>query len=562
MKGRVAARQSRSLLVIAPLLVALVALSSLFNLRTGASFAASHREAPAISQDPIADHTDIYAYVSPDLPDTVTLIANFFPGEDPAGFPFFYGFGDDVVYDLNVDTNADAVADVVYRFAFRTQYTDPNGLAYNSGAIDSLDSPNLNKKQFYSISELRGGATTELANGLQVPPANVGENSIADYQALADAATYEVGDLQVFAGQRDDPFFIDIGSLGDLLTIRVPPGNNECGINGLAGFNVQTIAVQVPIASLSASGAAPAGPDDPNAIVGVWSSTSRFSTTVIASDGTRTGQGDLVQVSRMGNPLVNELAVPVQDKDVFNASVPADDAQFLDYVTTPILPGLINAIYGISVPPGDRQDLVQVFLTGVPGLNQPANVTPSEMIRLNMAIPPSASPNPLGVIGGDTAGYPNGRRPIDDVVDISLRVMAGVLVGPEFDVAPNNQLGDGVNGNDLAFLDSFPYLALPHSGFEHEHHLRSVADLPGCEATTVASPVASPVAGSPTAAAAVAATVEDTVAATVEATVAATVEATVAATVEATVAATVEATVEATVAVTVEATVEVTATSV
>ncbi|MDQ3045593.1 MAG: DUF4331 domain-containing protein, partial [Chloroflexota bacterium] len=508
MKIPVVTRKSRSLLVVVPLLVALVAFSSLFNLRTGASFAASHREAPAISQDPIADHTDVFAFVSPDQPDTVTLVANFFPGEDPAGFPFFYGFGDDVVYDINIDLNADALPDVVYRFDFSTQFTDPNGLAYNSGVIDTLDSPNLNKQQFYSISELRIDAATELASGLQVPPANVGENSIPDYEALVDAATYEVGDLQVFAGQRDDPFFIDIGSLGDLLTIRVPPGNNDCGINGLAGFNVQTIAVQVPIASLSASGAAPTGADDPNAIIGVWSSSSRFSTTVIAADGTRTGQGDLVQVSRMGNPLVNELAVAVQDKDVFNGSVPADDAQFLDYVTTPILPGLINAIYGIDVPAGDRQDLVQVFLTGVPGLNQPANVAPSEMIRLNMAIPPAASPNPLGVIGGDTAGYPNGRRLGDDVVDISLRVMAGVLVGPEFDVAPNNVLGDGVNGNDLPFLASFPYVAAPHSGFEHEHHLGGVDDLPGCEATTVASPVASPVAGSPTVAATVAATVD------------------------------------------------------
>jgi hypothetical protein len=294
---------------------------------------------------------------------------------------------------------------------------------------------------------------------------NIGPKSTPNYNDLAEAAITEYEGSTFFAGQRDDPFWVDLGGIFDVVNLRSE-------IDDLKGLNVQTIAIQVPIAELTATGELPNGADDTNAIIGVWSTASRYSTTVINSDGTRDVAGDLVQVSRLGMPLVNEVVVPVGAKDLFNASDPIDDAQFLGGVTEPILGGLLNALFGLNIPPAPRDDLVAVFLTGVPGLNQPANVVPSEMLRLNMAIAPAAvgEENYLGVIGGDLAGFPNGRRLGDDVVDIALRVVAGVLVGDEYNVEPNNALSDGIDANDKKFLTSFPYVAAPSAGFEHKHH--------------------------------------------------------------------------------------------
>jgi hypothetical protein len=463
---------SRSYLVLAGLITALIAVSSLFNLTANDSFASSHREAPEISQDPTADNTDVYAFVSPDTPDTVTIISNYYPGEDPAGGPNFYSFGDDVAYDIKIDNDHDAVEDITYRFDFFSTVMNPDVPLYNTGPIDSLTSENWNIRQGYNVTKITANGSEQLAFEGVVPPANIGPTSTPNYRALADAAIVESGGTKFFAGQRDDPFWVDLGGVFDLLTIRDLPGNNGGGIDALTGFNVQTIAIQVPIADLTATGAAPTGPTDDNAIIGVWSTSNRFSTTVIAADGTRTGEGDLVQVSRLGMPLVNEVVVPVGVKDYFNGSQPKDDAQYLDAVLHPVLPGLLNTLYGVNVPEGDRNDLVSVFLTGVEGLNMPSNGVPSEMLRLNMAIPPAepGTENRMGVLGGDTAGFPNGRRLGDDVVDIALQVVAGVLVGDEFNVAPNNQLGDGVDYNDRQFLDTFPYVALPYEGFEHKHH--------------------------------------------------------------------------------------------
>jgi len=452
------------------LMVALIGVSSLFNLGATGAPASSHREAPLTSQDPAADNTDVYAFVSPDRPDTVTLIASYYPFQDPAGFPNFYRFGDDVVYDIHVDSTGDAIEDIIYRFDFATQIVNPNTVLYATGPVESLDDENLNVRQFYTLSELRGGTSTVVAEGLQTPPSNIGPTSTPDYASLAEAAVYEVGDgVQVFAGQRDDSFYVDLGGVGDLLTIRTPPDGGGTGIDELMGLNVQTIAVQVPISQLTSDGSVPTDPADPAVVIGVWATAGRFSTTVIGLDGSRTPQGDLVQVSRLGMPLVNELVAPLAAKDLFNASMPSGDAQFLPTVVTPELAGLLTAVYGIEVPEGDRTDLVAVFLTSVEGLNQPAGVTPSEQMRLNVAIPPSDDPNRLGVIAGDLAGFPNGRRGGDDVVDIELRVVAGVLV-EGFDIEPNNQLGDGADGNDRAYLEEFPYAAVPHQGFTHDHH--------------------------------------------------------------------------------------------
>ncbi len=476
-------RSPRSSLVSLAVLVAvLVALSSLLNLGATQSRASSHREAPIIASDPTADSTDLYAFVSPDAPETVTIIHNVYPGQDPAGGPNFYRFGDDVLYDINIDNTGDAEADIVYRFDFSTTVANPNVPLINVGAVESLDDPDLGVIQRYTVTRITADGAAQLPFEGTVPPPNIGPVSTPAYAALSEAAIGEVDGMKIFAGQVDDPFWVDLGGIFDLVTLRQVPGASG-GIDDLQGLNVLTMAMQIPIEDLTATGQAPSGPDDPNAIIGVWVTTSRYSTTVINSDGTREGSGDLVQVSRLGMPLVNEVVVPIGFKDYFNASQPKDDAQFADAVLRPVLPGVLAQLYGITVPDADRQDLATVFLTGVPGLNQPANVKPAEMLRLNMAIPPSDDPNPLGVLGGDNAGFPNGRRLGDEVVDIELRVVAGVLFytlvtdgcpdGDVYNVEPNNLLGGGVHGNDVSFRDSFPYLALPHQGFEHRHHAKS-----------------------------------------------------------------------------------------
>jgi hypothetical protein len=484
--------RTRSLLAASLAVGSLVGVSTLANLGSAPTGASSHREAPLISQDPAADATDLYAFVSPDAPDTVTLIANYYPMQDPAGFPNFYTFGDDVVYRINIDNNGDAVEDILYQFEFDTEVVNPASFLYNTGPIEALDSPNLNVRQTYTVSEGRGGTLTELASGLVTPPSNIGPKSTPDYAALADAAVAEVGDgITVFAGQRDDPFWVDLGGIGDLLTIRQPPGA-EGGIDDLQGLNVQTIAIQVPIAQLTSSGADPAGQDAADAVIGVWTTALRPSTTVLGP-GTSTASGTLVQVSRLGMPLVNEVVAPLGAKDLFNSSRPGNDAQFLPAVTEPELAKLLNLLYGevlVPVPETDRQDLVTAFLTGIPGVNQPANVTPSEMLRLNVAIPPAAEENPFGVVAGDLAGFPNGRRLGDEVVDIELRVAAGFLLGEEFQQGVNGQLGDGVPANDVPFLDSFPYAALPHQGFEHQHHAMTAAAAPAAASPEAATPAA------------------------------------------------------------------------
>ena len=454
-------------------LVAMVGVSSVFNLGALPGDASSHREAPLISQDPVADATDLYAFVSPDAPDTVTLVANYYPMQDPAGFPNYYRFGDDVAYRINIDNNGDAIEDIFYQWDFDTEIVNPNSFLYNGGPIDSLDSPNLNVRQTYTLSEGRGGVLTEVASGLMTPPVNIGPKSTPDYEALASAAIAEVGDgIKVFAGQRDDPFWVDLGGIGDLLTIRQLPGNAGGGVDDLAGLNVQALVVQVPVAQLTRDGAVPDSAEAANAVIGVWTTALRPQTRVLGP-ATTDSSGPHIQVSRLGMPLVNEVVAPLGAKDLFNSSHPGNDAQFLGAVTDPELAKLLNLLYGsalVPVPESGRDDLVTVFLTGVPGLNQPPGVTPSEMLRLNVAIPPAEQENPLGVIGGDNAGFPNGRRLGDEVVDIELRVAAGFLLGEEFQNGANGQLGDGVPSNDVAFLSAFPYVGTPHQGFEHLHH--------------------------------------------------------------------------------------------
>jgi hypothetical protein len=429
--------------------------------------ASSHREAPLISADPLADNTDVYAFVSPDAPDTVTMIANWIPLEAPGGGPNFYKFGDD---------------DIVYEFRFRTKIQNRQTFLYNTGPIASLDDPNFNIRQTYSVTRIDRHGRHLLGANLATPPVNVGARSTPNYDALANAAVYNLPDgSRVFAGQRDDPFFVDLGSVFDLLGLRpfnaahVIPLPPAPGVDGLKGLNTHAIAIQVPKHRLTHDGSLGTDAANPRSIIGVYSTTLRKRVRIDRDDW-RNGQDwdrdddrdDWVQVSRLGMPLVNEVVIPLGKKDRFNASDPHDDQQFASLVLNPEPARLIPVLYPVvSVPSAPRNDIAAIFLTGIAGLNQPKNVRPSEMIRLNMAIPPSASPNRLGLLAGQLDGFPNGRRLGDDIVDIEVRALAGATpFTPAFNVAPNNLLGDGVDANDKAFLPNFPYVASPFAGYE------------------------------------------------------------------------------------------------
>jgi uncharacterized protein DUF4331 len=416
------------------------------------AFASSHREAPLTAADPQIDSTDLYAFVSPDAQDTVTLISNWIPFENPAGGPNFYPWAPGVHYDINVDNDGDAKPDLTYRWIFTSHYRNPATFLMNTGPVNKLTDATLNFYQTYSLTLINGktGKARTLIANATAAPSYVGQASMPDYESLRDQAiaTYG-GKSKSFVGQADDPFFLDL-RVFDLLY-----GTNlkEAGNDTLDGYNVSVIALQVPKAELAAGGDAAKNP-----IIGVWTTAERQSVRVEGGKGTQKYNGKFVQVSRLGQPLVNEVVAPVGAKDLFSSSQPSGDGQFLKAVTEPEVPKLIEAIYKIKAPATPRNDLVEVFLTGVKGLNQPAHVTPSEELRLNMSIPATAAANRLGVIGGDKAGFPNGRRLADDVIDIALRVMEGELLGTK------TGLGDGVDANDVSFESSFPYVALPHSG--------------------------------------------------------------------------------------------------
>jgi hypothetical protein len=450
--------------------------------------ASSHREAPAISEDPAADNTDTYAFVSPDKPDTVTLIMNTWPFEHPMGGPNFFKFDDSVRYEMHIAQAGHNYDDIIYRVEFKTTIKNPNTFLYNFGPYAKDNDPNLNVNQSAKVTRVtRGGAATVIGENLPVQPANIGPHSNPEtlngmatgngpWGVSGGAAVSQLtnGEGQFYAGQRADPFFVDLGVF-DLLALRplqslhkVVPLMNEPGVNSLSGFNVQTIALQIPITRLTSDGQAPKA-DGSNSVIGVWATTSRQQTRVLSADGSSNTSGDWVQISRLGNPLVNEVVVPIGVKDHFNASQPTGDSAYLPAVQNPEAAGLITALYGVPVPPAPRNDLVTIFLTGIPGLNQPPNVMPSEMLRLNMGIAPSAGVgkgNPMGVLGGDTSGFPNGRRLEDDVTTIELQALAGATpLTPDFNKAPNNVITDGVPQSAQAFNGSFPYVSQPFEGF-------------------------------------------------------------------------------------------------
>jgi hypothetical protein len=446
--------------------------------------ASSHREAPLISQDPVADATDLYSFVSPERPDTVTFISNWIPYESPAGGPNFFRFGDDVLYEIHVDNVGDAQDHISFQFRFNTVVVNNKTFLLNTGVVGKPDDAQYNLRQYMTVTRLDAPSdgscknmplancpsakSTVLGKDIVVAPANVGPASFPLYPATAAHAITSLGNgTTVFAGPRADSFFADVGSLFDLLTIRKLPGNAGGGINSFAGYNVHTISLQIPINLLTKDGSRPTDPKSGSAVIGTWITSSRQSTKVLADLAAPSTSGSWVQIERLGMPLVNEIVVPLGMKDTFNNLKPWQDATIpavVQVVTDPEPARLLTALYGIKVPPTPRSDILQVFAEGVQGLNQPPNVVPSEQLRLNVAIPPTANPKRLGVLAGDVAGFPNGRRLTDDIIDIELQVVAGVLVDG-YNISPNNVLGDGVDGPYEPLSSSFPYQALPYSGF-------------------------------------------------------------------------------------------------
>jgi hypothetical protein len=487
------------------------------------AFASSHREAPFITTHPKVDGSDFYMFRSYESGRAgyVTLIANYEPLQDPYGGPNYFFLDPKALYEIHIDNNGDGMEDLTFQFRFTDQ---TQGLSVtaggksvpvpltNIGPVTSTDSSAQNVSESYTLTLVRGdrrhGQATPIADAatgsttFAKPLDNIGAKSIPGYAAYANSFIHTINipgcsaPGRVFVGQRMDGFVVNLGETFDLVNITYPveelapaginARNNEP--NSLAGKNVTSLALEVPISCLTAG-------SDP--VIGGWTTASirqaevlnqtPQSATSIAGGGPQGAPvdsliagGAWVQVSRLGAPLVNEVVIGLPDKDRFNGSRPKDDAQFATYVTNPSLPILLQTLFGAAgvkapnVYP--RADLVEAFLTGVPGLNQPLKVTPAEELRLNTSIAPAAagSQNDLGVLGGDTAGFPNGRRPIDDVVDIELRVAMGVLLSPfdgsakdpdpASDASRQLHYTDGAEPNPANYQTVFPYLVTPIAG--------------------------------------------------------------------------------------------------
>ncbi len=445
------------------------------------SYAASHREAPLIALDPAADITDVYAFRSWEDPTKVVFILNVIPGQEPSSGPNYFNFDDQVVYDINLDVDQDGEADdIIYRFRFKTELRPPfndlpvayagvDNVAGLPPAITTLDgdgSIGLGLRQTYTVTEIRGPKRRDLGTDLQVAvPSNIGPRTMPDYEGLANQGIYPLSNGgRVFAGQRDETFYIDLGATFDTLNFRAPPiltnpqdandNVNPFGNDMFSGFNINTIAIEVPISDFIKN------PKKP--VIGMYASTSRPRVKLLKDDGASRTAGDLVQVARMANPLVNELIIGTGQKDRWNATDPEDEAQFLHFYLNPRLAAVINLAFGTTFPTSGRTDLVMALLKYPkpdPTSKQDPKVCSrdnpcSELLRLDLSVNPTQPTDQkrLGPLAHDAAGnptpdpagFPNGRRPNDDVTDIVLRVVAGALLGP----VPN--LGDGVNFNSGA----------------------------------------------------------------------------------------------------------------
>jgi hypothetical protein len=439
----------------------------------------SHREAPSILGDPTADNTDLYAFTAPDAPGSLTIVSNWIPFEDPSSGPYFGKLDPKARYYVKIDNTGDGREDVAYRWQFKQRFRNPGSFLYAAPTVDSVDDPDINFVQTYDLwrETYRNGKvkrSQRLAAGVPVAPDDVGPKTIPDYTKVAAGAVRTLSNgVKTFVGPADDPFFIDLAVAFDGINIDKPGrpsiglGNQGGGKDDVAGYNTHAFALQVPESDVTRDGRSVSGPDGSNAVVGVWTTTERKQVRVLRRKGKRRAHGSWVQVSRLGNPLINEVIIPIGLKDKYNRTSPAHDAaNFGAGALAPEPARLLNALFGLGVKETDRTDIVQALLTGVPGLTQiGSSPVPADTLKVNLGVPPSASPNRFGVLAGDTAGFPNGRRLTDDVVDIELRVIAGALLAPE-DGGKQIPLGDGVDVNDKPFRDAFPYVALPDSAFD------------------------------------------------------------------------------------------------
>jgi len=420
--------------------------------------AASHREAPLISMDPAADITDFFLFRSyePGKEDKVVMVMDVNPGSEPSSGPNYFNFDPSVRYSFNVDNDKDGFYDVRLDFDFRNEY---RGVVRQLGlplsyvalppirALDGPGSEGLGLRQKYSVTLTTRGAGNNfrqqvVADGLIAVPSNAGPRTMPNYPALAAQGVYSLdGGIRAFAGQRDDPFYIDLGGVFDTLNLRSP------GIDMLSGFNVHEIALEVPATLLTG--------DTGSTVIGAYASTSRPHETVRGKDGKVEGHGDDVQVQRLANPLVNEVIIGTKDKDYWNATEPEDEAQFVDYYDNPRFATALEAVFGADANP--LFPLRDVFLK-----YGGSDTHLSELLRLNLGVAPTplASQKRLTVLGRDNAGWPNGRRPIDDVTDIAVQVVGGTNYAGA---------GDNVNANDVALPASFPFLATPHNGRDRVH---------------------------------------------------------------------------------------------
>ncbi|HUA58975.1 MAG TPA: DUF4331 domain-containing protein [Verrucomicrobiae bacterium] len=457
-------------------------------------FAASHREAPLTALDHAADITDFFAFVSYDDPTKVTFILCVDPFLEPANGPNYFPFDPNVLYSIKIDNNYDAVEDITFNFQFTTQILAPGlftGFVGAGGGIGGVIPPaitsltgsgasGLSLKQTYTVNMVQGAGssatTTNLTSSVTpiAVPSNVGPRTMPNYPALAKQGIFNLGNgITVFAGTVADPFYIDLGAAFDSLNFR--PGAYPSGVvpvlspqddannsyntaaDTLSGYNVNCIAIQVPISMVTANG---------KATIGTWGATYRPAMTV-RSNGPETASGGYVQVQRMGNPLINELIIGTGDKDNWSRAVPSQDSQFAHYALNPLLATVFQTVYGVNVPPAPRNDLL-FLVQYLPVITGDSSIPPgpvADLLRLNTKVAPTsaAARSRLGVLGGDVAGFPNGRRVSDDVTDISMRAVAGALVGNPI------RLGDGVNSKDVGYQETFPYVQWANSGYSRRH---------------------------------------------------------------------------------------------
>ena len=466
---------------------------ALFMLVPSSLFASSHREAPITALDRTADITDWYAFVSYDHPDRVTMILNVDPFLEPSNGPNYFPFDPNVLYEMKVDNNQDGVEDVTFQFRFTTEIRQPDLFTGFVGgiagippitALDGSGSEGLSLRQNYTVTMVKNGKSTSLNNGktLFAVPSNVGPLTMPDYQSLFNQGIFELGNgVRVFAGTVDDPFFIDLGAAFDSLNFRMGVGGvlpaaedaddtHNYAPDAVAGFNVNSIVLEVPITMLTVDGKIH-GAGDKQAVIGTYGATSRHHITVRRSPNPEQDVGPFQQIQREGNPLINELIIGTGSKDRFSMDDPKNDAQFSNFFLNPVLAGVFSSI-GIPVAPNPRNDLLilaQYEPPICPGCG-PGDAGPvADLLRLNTGIAPTpvGSQKRLGFLAGDLAGYPNGRRPIDDVVDISSRAVAGILVDP---LKFGTPIGDGVQLNSEGYGTTFPYIMPANSG-RNGHHI-------------------------------------------------------------------------------------------